>query len=65
MTADREEINRQNRERYSTSAVIRKKRSEINHKYYLSHKQKWRMYAKTRRKRVYDQVKEQCGGLQI
>ena len=65
MTTDREETNRQNRERYRLSAKTRKKRSETNHRYYLSHKQKWILYAKARRQRVHDQVKEQCGGMKI
>ena len=65
MTADKEKINQRNRERYRSSAKIRQKRSEVSHKYYLSHKQKWRMYAKTRRRKVYNQVQKQCGGLQL
>ena len=65
MTADNEKNNQRNRERYRTSAAIRQKKNEANRRYYLSHKQKWRIYAKTRRRKVYDQVQKQCGGLQL
>ena len=65
MSADREKANRRNRERYHASAEIRQKRSETSHRYYLSHKQKWILYAKARRRRIQDQVKEQCGGMEL
>ena len=65
MTADRDTINRRNRERYQTDKEYRLKRQESHRKYYLSHSEKWRLYAKTRRQKVHDQIKEQCGGMQL
>ena len=65
MSADRAEINRRNRERYQTNKEYRLKRQKAHRKYYLSHKYQWRLYAVTRRKRIHDQIKEQCGGMQL
>ena len=62
MSADQ---NERQRERYRTSAEVREKRRETNRKYYLSHKQNWKLYEKNRRKRVHDRIKEQCGGMKL